>query len=94
MRESSRVEDQVAAAPQVPLAPNAHQYTPLRSCANRLGRSAIPSRTADEILGFNRLIAPRNPNQGLDQEINAYLLDMYTGTDSIAFWQVSLFSNY
>ena len=73
------------------------QFTPLRSRANRLGRTAIPSRTADEILGFARPVqTTRDLENSLDSEIEAYLLDPNTGTSSIVFWQVSrsLFNGY
>ena len=64
-------------------------FTPLRSRANRLGRTAVPSRTADEILGFARPTAMRNNLENeLDSEINSYLLDMNVGTSSLTYWQV------
>jgi hypothetical protein len=64
-------------------------FTPLRSRANRLGRTAVPSRTADEILGFARPTAMHNNlENGLDSEIDAYFLDTNVGTSSLAYWQV------
>ena len=64
-------------------------FTPLRSRANRLGRTAVPSRTADEILGFARPTAMRNNLENeLDSEINSYLLDTNVGTSSLTYWQV------
>jgi len=63
-------------------------FTPLRSRANRHGRAAIPSRTADEILGFARPTVTRTLENGLDSEIESYLLDTNVGTSSLMFWQV------
>lgn len=60
----------------------------LRSRANRYGRAAMPSRTVDKILGFARPAATRNLENGLDSEIESYLLDINVGTSSLIFWQV------
>lgn len=72
-------------APVNPLASS--HFTPLRSRANRNGRAAVPSRTADEILGFTRPTATRTLENGLDDEIESYLLDTNIGTSSLMFWQ-------
>jgi len=63
-------------------------FTPLRLPGNHRGRTAIPSQTADEILGFARPTATHPLENGLDGEIEAYLLDTNVGTSSIMFWQV------
>ena len=63
-------------------------FTPLCSWANHYGRAAMPSQTADEILGFARPAATRNLENGLDSEIESYLLDTNVGTSSLMFWQV------
>lgn len=44
---------------------------------------------ADELLGFHTAAQPLLPQQSVEAEVEAYLLDSQVGTSSVSFWQVS-----